>query len=89
MEDELRKRGLSEMRVTYIMRKKQALKYMRADLEAEKQLLQALEGIHIHEVIVLRNKKVMYIADLEQQIRNAEDEIRHEEGLGMEVQMAQ
>ena len=70
------RKGLPLMYVTENDRKRRALVYMRAELEAEKALLESMEGYQIREIIIMRNKKVMYIAELEQLIRNMEDEIR-------------
>ena len=72
----LTEKGLPLMYVTENDRKRRALVYMLAELEVEKQLLATLENIQIREIIIMRNKKVMYIAELEQLIRNTEDEIR-------------
>lgn len=75
------------MTVTRNMRMKRALKYLEAERAEEKKSLQALEGVHITEVIIIRNKKAMYIAELDQMIRNIkadleetmlEDELRAE-----------
>lgn len=63
------------MTVTRNMRLQRAMKYLEAEKTAEEKSLKALEGVHITEVIVIRNKKAMYIAELEQMIRNIRAEM--------------
>jgi len=58
------------MTVTRNMRLQRAMKYLEAEKTAEEKSLKAMEGVHITEVIVIRNKKAMYIAELDQMIRN-------------------
>lgn len=75
------------MTVTMAMKKQRALNYLEAEMAAEKRSLEAMEGVRMVEVIIMRNKKAMYIAELEQMIRNIrayleetmlEDELRAE-----------
>ena len=63
------------MTVTRNMRMKRALKYLEAERAEEKKSLQAMEGVQITEVIIIRNKKAMYIAELEQMIRNIKEDL--------------
>ena len=63
------------MKVTRNMRLQRAMKYLEAERAAEEKSLKALADVHITEVIVIRNKKAMYIAELEQMIRNIRAEM--------------
>ena len=63
------------MKITREMRLNRAIEYLRKEREQEMAAADELEGIQIREIIIMRNKKRMYIADLDQMIRNAEAEI--------------
>jgi len=64
------------MKVTQKMRLERALEHIEAEMEREQQGLAELEDIKIREVIIARNKKTMYMADIEQMIRNIRAEIQ-------------
>jgi len=64
------------MKVTQKMRLERALEHIEAEMEREQQGLAELEDIKIREVIIARNKKTMYIAEIEQMIRNIRAEIQ-------------
>lgn len=68
------------MTITEDMKTERALEYLEAELEQEKKALNELDdkNVKIREVIVMRNKKVMYIADIEQMVRNAKYKIEKE-----------
>lgn len=63
------------MKVTRNMRLQRAMKYLEAEKTEEEKSLKALEDVHITEVIAVRNKKAMYIAELDQMIRNIRAEL--------------
>lgn len=63
------------MEVTREMRLQRALGYLEAEEAEEEKSLKTLEGKHITEVIIIRNKKAMYIAELQQMIRNLRAEL--------------
>lgn len=67
------------MRVTQEMKLKRALKYLAEEQRREKETLESLEGIHITEVIIARNKKQMYLAEINQIIRKIETELKEME----------
>ena len=61
------------------MKLKRALKYLVEEQRREKETLESLEGIHITEVIIARNKKQMYLAEINQIIRKIETELKEME----------
>ena len=67
------------MRIDRKMRAERALEYLRQEQQKEVEALKALENIHIREIIIIRNKKFMYLAEVEQMIRNLEAETNGQE----------
>lgn len=63
------------MKVTREMRLQRALEYLEAEKREEEKSMRALEGKTITEVIILRNKKALYLAEVEQMIRKAREEM--------------
>lgn len=58
------------------MRLERVLKRLEAEKENEEQRLQTLESIRgLPEIIILRNKKHMHLAEINQMIRNAKAEL--------------
>lgn len=70
------------MHVTDRMRAERALMYLEEQLKDELDSIEKLEGIALTPIIILRNKKRILIAEIEQAIRNIRDEINMAEGLG-------
>lgn len=68
-------KGGGTVKITREMRLTRALKYLEEEKKAEEQALRALENVHLQEVIILRNRKQMYIAQIDQMIRNIQDEL--------------
>ena len=52
-----------------------ALKYIEEEKRREEEGMNKLEGIRIQQVIIVRNMKAMYIAQVDQMIRNMKAEI--------------
>lgn len=63
------------MRITDRDRLVRALKYIEEEKEREEKGMDQLEGIQIKQVIIARNMKAMYMAQLNQLIRSTKDEI--------------
>lgn len=57
------------MMITEKMKLERALKHLEAEEQAEEAALEKLEGISLTDVIIVRNKKMIYIAELKQRIR--------------------
>lgn len=66
------------MRITKRMRLERALEYLEMERANEEEAIQRLGGIKIQEVIILRNKKAMYMAEVDQLIRNTKEKIEQE-----------
>lgn len=62
------------------MRLERALGYLEKEKAAEAEAMAALEGIRIREIIIVRNKKRMYMAELDQQIRTIKARLSEKEG---------
>lgn len=52
-----------------------ALKYIEEEKRREEEGMNKLEGIRIQQVIIVRNMKAMYMAQVDQMIRNMKAEI--------------
>lgn len=63
------------MSVTREMRLERALEYLKDEKQSQEKEMEKLEGIRLREIIIIRNKKAMYMAELDQAIRNLEDDI--------------
>lgn len=63
------------MTVTEQMRLEWALKYLRQEAQREEAALKELDSLSMNEIIILRNKKYMYLAEVKQLIRNTEDKL--------------
>lgn len=57
-----------------------ALKYIEEEKRREEEGMNKLEGIRIQQVIIVRNMKAMYMAQVDQMIRNMKAEIELAEG---------
>lgn len=68
------------MTVTEKMRLEWALKYLKEEEERETAALKILDGVSMTEIIILRNKKFMYLAEVRQMIRTVKDKIERIEG---------
>lgn len=68
------------MTVTEKMRLEWSLKYLKEEEEREAAALKILDGVSMTEIIILRNKKFMYLADIRQMIRTVKDKIERIEG---------
>ena len=66
------------MRITNRMRLERALEYLEEERAREERFIQQLGGIKIQEIIILRNKKAMYMAEVDQLIRNTKEKIEQE-----------
>lgn len=67
------------MRISERDRLKRQLMHLQEELERERFGLSCMEDIRLTNVIIIRNKKVMYIAEVEQMIRKIKDEIEYME----------
>lgn len=64
------------MRSTRKMRLERALQRLKEEKRFEAERLEALEKINgLPEIIILRNKKYMHVAEIDQMIRNTMDEL--------------
>lgn len=63
------------MTVTEKMRLEWALKYLKQEAQREEIALKELDSLSMNEIIILRNKKYMYLAEVKQLIRNTEDKL--------------
>ena len=63
------------MEITALDKIRRAQGYIRKEITNEINNMKKYEGINIREVIIMRNKKQMYIAELQQMERNMTDEI--------------
>ncbi|MBQ9252614.1 MAG: hypothetical protein IJ188_08260 [Clostridia bacterium] len=66
------------MCITNRMRLERALEHLEAERAREEKAIQQLGGIKIQEIIILRNKKAMYMAEVDQLIRNTKEKIKQE-----------
>lgn len=67
------------MRITEKMRLERALEHLENEKRRETKAMEALEGISITEIIILRNKKAMYMAEVDQMIRITKEKIKEAE----------
>ena len=70
------------MSVTKIMILERGLKHLEEEKTAEEESIARLEGNKIQSVIIMRNKKRMYIAEIDQMIRNIKDQIKEMQAKG-------
>ena len=70
------------MSVTKIMILERGLKYLEEEKTAEEESIARLEGNKLQSVIVMRNKKRMYIAEIDQMIRNIKEQIKELQAKG-------
>lgn len=63
------------MEITTLDKIRRAQGYIRKEITNEINNLKKYESINIKEIIIMRNKKQMYIAELQQMERNMTDEI--------------
>lgn len=70
------------MSVTKIMILERGLKYLEEEKTAEEEAIDRLEGNKLQSVIVMRNKKRMYIAEIDQMIRNIKEQIKEMQAKG-------
>ena len=63
------------MTITENMRLKWALKYLEEEEAREEAALKTLDSVSMTEIIILRNKKYMYLAEVKQMIRNTKEKI--------------
>lgn len=63
------------MSITEKDRLVRALKYIEEEKRREEEGMNKLEGIRIQQVIIVRNMKAMYMAQVDQMIRNMKAEI--------------
>lgn len=68
------------MTITENMRLKWALKYLEAEEAREEAALKTLDSVSMTEIIILRNKKYMYLAEVKQMIRNIKEKIEKNSG---------
>jgi len=68
------------MRITEKDRLIRALSYLEAERKREEDGMKKLEGVQITQVIIARNQKAMYMAQIDQDIRNTKAEIELAEG---------
>ena len=69
--------GETRMKINRKDRLKRALVHAIEEKERETEGMKALEGLRSPvEMIILRNKKALYIAEVDQIIRNIQDDIR-------------
>lgn len=68
------------MRIGERDRKERELMHLQEELERERFGLSCMEDIRLMNVTIIRNKKVMYMAEVEQAIRRIKDEL---EQIGM------
>ncbi|MBQ9212083.1 MAG: hypothetical protein IJ153_11485 [Clostridia bacterium] len=66
------------MCITNRMRLERAMEHLEAERAREEHAIQQLDGIKIQEIIILRNKKAMYMAEVDQLIRNTKEKIEQE-----------
>lgn len=64
------------MTVTEQMRLEWAMKYLKQEAQREEAALKELDSLSMVEIIILRNKKFMYLAEVRQLIRNTEDKLK-------------
>ena len=70
------------MSVTKIMILERGLKHLEEEKTAEEESIARLEGNKIQSVIIMRNKKRMYIAEIDQLIRNIKEQIKELQAKG-------
>ena len=70
------------MSVTKIMILERGLKHLEEEKTAEEESIARLEGNKLQSVIVMRNKKRMYIAEIDQMIRNIKEQIKELQAKG-------
>lgn len=68
------------MTITENMRLKWALKYLEEEEAREEAALKTLDSVSMTEIIILRNKKYMYLAEVKQMIRNTKEKISKNSG---------
>lgn len=66
------------MSVTKIMILERGLKHLEEEKTAEEESIARLEGNKLQSVIIMRNKKRMYIAEIDQMIRNIKEQIKEQ-----------
>jgi len=66
--------------ITENMRLKWALKYLEEEEAREEAALKTLDSVSMTEIIILRNKKYMYLAEVKQMIRNTKEKISKNSG---------
>jgi len=66
--------------ITENMRLKWALKYLEEEEAREEAALKTLDSVSMTEIIILRNKKYMYLAEVKQMIRNTKEKINKNSG---------
>ena len=60
------------MIITESMRQERLITRLEAEKKAEEERIRELDGINgMPEIVILRNKKVMHVAEIEQMIRKA------------------
>ena len=64
------------MAITERMILERAREHISRELEEERAGMERLEGIKIRNVVSIRAQKAMYIAQIEQAIRNIDDELK-------------
>ena len=70
------------MSVTKIMILERGLKHLEEEKTAEEESIARLEGNKLQSVIIMRNKKRMYIAEIDQMIRNIKEQIKEMQAKG-------
>lgn len=70
------------MSVTKIMILERGLKHLEEEKTAEEESIARLEGNKLQSVIIMRNKKRMYIAEIDQMIRNIKEQIKELQAKG-------
>ena len=70
------------MSVTKIMILERGLKHLEEEKTSEEESIARMEGNKLQSVIIMRNKKRMYIAEIDQMIRNIKEQIKELQAKG-------
>lgn len=63
------------MKITKEARLRRSLIILEKEAGYEREALERMDGILLREVTILRNKKQMHLAEIDQMIRNTRDEL--------------
>lgn len=67
------------MKITQEMILRRALQKLEEERNEEMKSMEKWTDIHMKEIIIMRNKKTMYIAELDQMIRNVREKLERAE----------